>query len=118
MRIQLVDVERISTLMHVGVVVVAMTAYQVAVDLNSLSAVPLLSVQLPTFSTVSHIDWLNEKSSLVFVMIMCMVVAMVPGVSLLSNHCLPCGVEPKVSLSHQLLVEGSIHSTILVEILR
>lgn len=104
--------------MHVRVVIVAMiVSYQVAVNLDSLGAVTLLGVKLTTFATVTNIDWLNEESALIFVMIMGLV-AMVSSIPLLANHSLPGRIETEVSLSHQLFVKGRIHSTILVEILR
>jgi hypothetical protein len=112
------NVQRVSSLMHVRVVIVAMiVSYQVAVNLDSLGAVTLLGVKLTTFATVTNIDWLNEESALIFVMIMGLV-AMVSSIPLLANHSLPGRIETEVSLCHQLFVKGRIHSTILVEILR
>lgn len=104
--------------MHVRVVIVTIiVSYQVAVNLDSLSAVTLLGVKLTTLATVTNIDRLNEESTLIFVMIMGLV-AMVSSIPLLANHSLPGRIETEVSLSHQLFVKGRIYSTILVEILR
>ena len=113
------NIQRVSSLLHVRVVVAVVVAYQVAVNLDSLGAVALLSVQLASFATVTNIDRLNEKGALIFVMIMGLVmVTMVSSISLLANQSRPSRIETEVSLCHQLLVERRIDSSILVEILR
>jgi hypothetical protein len=113
------NIQRVSSLLHVRVVVAVVVAYQVAVNLDSLGAVALLSVQLATFATVTNIDRLNEKGTLIFVMIMGLVmVTMVSSISLLANQSRPGRIKTEVSLCHQLLVERRIDSSILVEILR
>lgn len=111
------NIQRISSLMHVRVIVAMVVSDQIAVNLNGLSSVSLLSVELTTFSTVTNVDWLNEESSILIVVMIMSVVAVVLSVPLLSDHCLPGRVEPEVGLSHQLLVEGRIHTAILIEIL-
>lgn len=113
------NIQRVSSLLHVRVVVAVIVAYQVAVNLDSLGPVTLLSVQLATFATVTNTDRLNEKGALIFVMIMGLVmVTMVSSISLLANQSRPGRIETEVSLCHQLLVERRIDSSVLVEILR
>jgi len=110
--VQFVDVQGVSSLVHVGVVVAL--GLGIAVDLNSLSAVALLRVQLASVYTVTNINRLDEK---------CLVVAAsgVRGMSrhacsLLAHHGLAGGVEAEVSLSHQLLVEGRVDAAVGVEV--
>jgi hypothetical protein len=52
------DVQRVASLVHVGVVVAL--SLVVTVDLDGLGAVALLSVQLASFHTVTDINGLDE----------------------------------------------------------
>jgi len=111
-RVQLVDVEGVSSLVHVGIVrlrglvlVVVIVAHQITVDLDCLRTVALLSVQLAAVNTMSHIDWLNEESALL-VMPMVPMCVVRPSCALLTDDGLACRIEPEIGLRHQLLVEG------------
>jgi len=110
--VQFVDVEGVASLVHVGVVVAL--GLGIAVDLNSLSAVALLRVQLASVYTVTNVNRLDEK---------CLVVAAsgVRGMSghacsLLAHHGLAGGVESEVGLSHELLIERRVDAAIGVEV--
>lgn len=98
-----------------GLVLVVRVAHQVAVDLDRLRAVALLCIELTSVNPMANIDRLDEESSLLIVAVMAMSM-MRPCSSLLANDCLTRRIEAKVSLGHQLLVEGGI-DTAAVEIL-
>jgi hypothetical protein len=115
------NIERVTALMHVGVLVVAVTvSNKIAVNLDSLGTVSLLSVEFTPVDTLAYIDGLNEESGLLLLMMMMAAMVVTSRGSLLAHHCLSSRVETEVSLGHQLLIERSIHCTIIVllEVLR
>ena len=108
--IELMDVQRVATLVHVGLV---LTSLSVAINLNSLGAVALLSVKLASL-LMTNVDWLDKEGLVV-------ASSSVRGMSrhagsLLANHRLTGWVEAEVGLSHQLLVEGCVDTSISVEV--
>lgn len=58
MGIELMDIQGVASLVHVGVVVALRLI--IAVDLNSLSAVAFLRVQLASVNTVTNINRLDK----------------------------------------------------------
>jgi len=56
--IELMDIQGVASLVHVGVVVALRLI--IAVDLNSLSAVAFLRVQLASVNTVTNINRLDK----------------------------------------------------------
>jgi len=58
MCVQLMDVQRVASLVHVGVVVAL--SLVVTINLDGLGAVAFLSVQLASFHTVTDINGLDE----------------------------------------------------------
>lgn len=108
--IELMDVQGVATLVHVGLV---LTSLSVAINLNSLGAVALLSVKLASL-LMTNVDRLDKEG---------LVVASSSvrrmsrhASSLLANHRLTGWVEAEVGLSHQLLVEGCVDTSISVEV--
>lgn len=108
--IELMDVQGVTTLVHVGLV---LTSLSVAINLNSLGAVALLSVKLASL-LMTNVDRLDKEG---------LVVASSSvrrmsrhASSLLANHRLTGRVEAEVGLSHQLLVEGCVDTSISVEV--
>lgn len=108
--IELMDVQGVATLVHVGLV---LTSLSVAINLNSLGAVALLSVKLASL-LMANVDRLDKEG---------LVVASSSvrrmsrhASSLLANHRLTGWVEAEVGLSHQLLVEGCVDTSISVEV--
>lgn len=123
MGVEFMYVQRVSSLVHVRVLIVCVVgADEVAVDLNGLGSVAFLGIELAAVHTVAYVDRLDEKSSLLLIMVMGLMVPavamVVAGVSLLGYHGLSCWIETKVGLGHQLLIEGSIDTSILIEVLR
>lgn len=57
MCVQLMYVQRVASLVHVGVVALSLV---VTVDLDGLGAVAFLSVQLASFHTITDINGLDE----------------------------------------------------------
>jgi len=109
--IELMDVQGVATLVHVGLVLTSLSV--VAINLNSLGAVALLSVKLASL-LMTNVDRLDKEG---------LVVASSSvrrmsrhASSLLANHRLTGWVEAEVGLSHQLLVEGCVDTSISVEV--
>jgi hypothetical protein len=102
-RVKFVDVEGVAPLVHVRVVglggVRTVAINQVAVDLDSLSAVAFLGVELPA---VADVDRLHVAASR----------------SLLRNDGLTRRVESEICLIHELFVERGIDTLARVEVLR
>lgn len=105
------DVQGVATLVHVGLVLTSLSV--VAINLNSLGAVALLSVKLASL-LMTNVDRLDKEG---------LVVASSSvrrmsrhASSLLANHRLTGRVEAEVGLSHQLLVEGCVDTSISVEV--
>lgn len=108
--IELMDVQGVATLVHVSLV---LSSLSVAINLNSLGAVALLSVKLASL-LMTNVDRLDKEG---------LVVASSSvrrmsrhASSLLANHRLTGWVEAEVGLSHQLLVEGCVDTSISVEV--
>lgn len=109
--VELMDVQGVATLVHVGLVLTSLSV--VAINLNSLGAVALLSVKLASL-LMTNVDRLDKEG---------LVVASSSvrrmsrhASSLLANHRLTGRVEAEVGLSHQLLVEGCVDTSISVEV--
>lgn len=105
------NVQGVATLVHVGLVLTSLSV--VAINLNSLGAVALLSVKLASL-LMTNVDRLDKEG---------LVVASSSvrrmsrhASSLLANHRLTGRVEAEVGLSHQLLVEGCVDTSISVEV--
>lgn len=117
--IQLMDVQRVSTLVHVGVV--PLTSLKVAIDLDGLGAVALLGVEFASVNTVTYINRFDEESLLLVdaVIIVASSVLRVStnSSSLLTHHGLASRVKSKVGLSHQLLIERGVHTILTLEVL-
>jgi len=93
------NVQRVASLVHVGVVALGLV---VAVDLNGLSAVAFLSIQLAS-AIGTDVNWLDEESLVVTASGVSRVAR--HASSLLADHSLAGRVEAEVGLGHQLLIE-------------
>lgn len=103
MGVQLVNVQRIAALVHVGVVSLA-RVLKVAINLDGLSAVALLGVKLASIHAVANINGFNEESLAFIAVIMVSTVVRV-GVSrntsaLLAYQRLTRRIETEIGLGH------------------
>lgn len=102
--IEFMYVQWVSSLVHVRVLIVCVVgADEVAVNLNGLGSVAFLGIELAAVHTMAYVDRLDEKSSLLLIMMMGRMVSvamMVTSVSLLRYHGLSCWIETKVGLGH------------------
>lgn len=110
MGVELMNVQRVASLVHVGVVTLSLV---VAVDLNGLSAVAFLSVQLAS-AIGTDVNWLDEESLVVATS--CVRWVARHASSLLADHSLAGRVEAEVGLGHQLLIKRGINTSVGVEV--